>query len=49
MTDAEIADELADILYCIIRVADHYHVDLEHAHLQARQQELTYLGLTADF
>lgn len=48
-TDMGIADELADILYCLIRIADHYHVDLEQAHLQARRKEFTYLGMAADF
>ncbi len=49
-TDKEgIADELADVLYCVIRVADHYGIDLEQAHLQARRKELRYLGKDADF
>lgn len=48
-TDAEIGDELADILYCLIRVADHYHIDLEEAHLQARRNELRYLGRDVTF
>lgn len=44
-----IADELADILYCLIRVAEHYHIDLEQAHLQARRKEMDYLGQKVDF
>ncbi len=40
---AEIGDELADILYCLVRVADHYGIDLEAAHLAARRKELDYL------
>lgn len=44
-----IADELADILYCLIRVAEHYHIDLEQAHLEARRKELRYLGQQPDF
>lgn len=48
-TTDDIADELADILYCVIRVAEHYHIDLEAAHLQARRRELRYLGQDADF
>lgn len=49
-TDKEaIADELADILYCVIRVAEHYQIDLEQAHLQARRKEMAYLGQKADF
>lgn len=46
---ADIADELADIFYCVIRVAEHYEIDLEQAHLQARRKELEYLGKTPDF
>jgi NTP pyrophosphatase (non-canonical NTP hydrolase) len=38
-----IADELADILYCVLRLADHYSVDLEEAHLTAREAEWRYL------
>jgi NTP pyrophosphatase (non-canonical NTP hydrolase) len=45
----DIADELADVLYCIIRLADYYHVDLEEAHLQARRKEMRYLGKDATF
>lgn len=30
----EIANELADILFIIIRLADHYNIDLEKAHLK---------------
>lgn len=41
-TADDIADELADILYCVIRIADHYQVDLERAHIRARQKELEY-------
>lgn len=40
-----VADELADILYCLIRIADHYKIDLEKAHLRARRRELRYLGV----
>ncbi len=46
---AGIADELADVLYCVIRVAEQYGIDLEEAHLQARRKELRYLGKDADF
>ena len=41
---SEIGDELADILYCVIRIAARYDVDLEHAFLEARRGELAYLG-----
>lgn len=45
----DIGDELADILYCLIRIGDHYAVDLEAAHLQARRDELRYLGHEPEF
>lgn len=49
-TDLEdIGDELADILYCLIRVAEHYGIDLEMAHLQARRKEMRYVGQEPDF
>jgi NTP pyrophosphatase (non-canonical NTP hydrolase) len=48
-TTADIGDELADILYCIIRIAAHYHIDLEQAHLEARRKELRYLGQDVSF
>ena len=44
-TAAEIGDELADILYCLIRLADLYGIDLADAHVSARRRELDYLGL----
>lgn len=34
-----IGDELADIFGAIIRIADHYGIDLEQAHIKARQAE----------
>jgi NTP pyrophosphatase (non-canonical NTP hydrolase) len=45
----DIADELADILYCLIRIAEQYQIDLEQAHLQARRKEMAYLGKEIDF
>lgn len=45
----DIGNELADILYCLIRIADHYGIDLEEAHLEARRSEMRYLGLEPDF
>ncbi|HEY3110933.1 MAG TPA: hypothetical protein VGL23_19405 [Chloroflexota bacterium] len=39
-TRERIGDELADILYCVVRLADHYRVDLERAHVAAREREL---------
>jgi NTP pyrophosphatase (non-canonical NTP hydrolase) len=38
-----IGNELADILYCVMRVADEYGIDLEAAHLDARRAEWQYL------
>ncbi len=35
----KIGDELADILFAIIRIADHYGIDLNHAHIKAREDE----------
>jgi NTP pyrophosphatase (non-canonical NTP hydrolase) len=45
----DIADELADILYCLIRIAEHYHIDLEAAHIRARRKEMRYIGHEPDF
>jgi NTP pyrophosphatase (non-canonical NTP hydrolase) len=45
----DIGDELADILYSLIRVAEHYHIDLEEAHIRARRQEMRYIGHEPDF
>lgn len=39
----KIGDELADILYAIIRIADHYRIDLEQAHIKARLEEDKFL------
>jgi NTP pyrophosphatase (non-canonical NTP hydrolase) len=45
----DIGDELADILYCLIRIAEHYRIDLEAAHIRARRAELRYAGQEPDF
>ncbi len=42
-TIEEIGDELADILYAIIRIAKHYNIDLEKAHIDARKKEDEFL------
>lgn len=42
-TKEGIADELADILLIIIRIADYYQIDLEKAHIDARKGEDKYL------
>jgi hypothetical protein len=38
-----IGNELADILYCVMRAADVYEIDLAEAHLAARAAEWEYL------
>jgi len=43
-TVEDIGDELADVFYCLIRIAEHYHIDLEQAHLDARRKEMQSLG-----
>lgn len=48
-TKEDIADELADILYCVIKIAEHYKINLEEAHLKARREELKSLGKNPDF
>ena len=48
-TKEDIADELADILYCLIRIAEHYGINLEEAHLKARRNELKSLGKEPNF
>ena len=39
----KIGDELADILYAIIRIAEHYNIDLLEAHIKAREEEDKFL------
>jgi uncharacterized protein YabN with tetrapyrrole methylase and pyrophosphatase domain len=39
----KIADELADILFCVISLAKHYNIDLEEAHIAARKEEDEFL------
>jgi len=48
-TKDDVADELADILYCLVRIAEHYGIDLEEAYLKARRNELNSLGKESDF
>jgi NTP pyrophosphatase (non-canonical NTP hydrolase) len=38
-----IADELADILFMTMRIADHYGIDLEEAHKKALENADKYL------
>ncbi len=42
-TKERIADELADLLFMVIRIADYYDIDLEKAHIAARKGEDKYL------
>jgi len=42
-TKKKIADELADIFYAVIRLADYYDIDLLKAHLEARKEEDKFL------
>jgi NTP pyrophosphatase (non-canonical NTP hydrolase) len=39
-----IADELADIFAMLIRIADHYDIDLAEAHVRARRAESAHLA-----
>jgi NTP pyrophosphatase (non-canonical NTP hydrolase) len=39
-----VANELADILYCLMRIADHYQIDLAEAHVRARTAEWRYVS-----
>ena len=39
----KISDELADLLFMVIRIADYYNIDLEKAHVKARKGEDKYL------
>ncbi len=43
MLQEDLSDELADLLYVIIRLADHYEIDLEEAHIKAREKEDIFL------
>ena len=39
----EIGDELSDIFFMLIRIANHYKIDLEKAHMKALKNALTYI------
>jgi NTP pyrophosphatase (non-canonical NTP hydrolase) len=39
----KIGNELADVIAQVIRIADHYQIDLVEAHIQARKEELESL------
>jgi len=42
-TNEAIADELADIITAVVRIADHYGIDLIATHLKTRQTEDKFL------
>jgi 2-polyprenyl-3-methyl-5-hydroxy-6-metoxy-1,4-benzoquinol methylase/NTP pyrophosphatase (non-canonical NTP hydrolase) len=42
-----IANELADVLYCVIRLMLYYEIDLEEAFVKARRDELGYAAESA--
>lgn len=48
-TMADLADELADVICSVVRIADHYGIDLEEAQLKARREELMNLGKDPEF
>lgn len=39
----KIGNELADVIAQVIRIADHYQIDLVEAHIQAREEEMKSL------
>lgn len=48
-TKEDVGDELADIIYSLVRIADYYGIDLEESCLEARRSELGSLGKKPDF
>jgi NTP pyrophosphatase (non-canonical NTP hydrolase) len=42
-TNDKIADELADIMLAVVRIADHYGIDLVATHAKTRQAEDEFL------
>ena len=42
-TDEKIADELADILFAVVRIADHYGIDLVSTNAKVRKLEDDFL------
>jgi NTP pyrophosphatase (non-canonical NTP hydrolase) len=48
-TLSDLADELSDVIASIVRISEHYGIDLEEAQLRARRNELRSLGKEPDF
>lgn len=42
-TDEKIADELADIMFAVVRIAEHYNIDLVKTNAQTRKDEDKFL------
>ena len=42
-TTERIADELADIMFAVVRIADHYKIDLVETNAKTRKDEDTFL------
>ncbi len=45
----DIEDELADIFFCLVRIADYYKIDLEKALTDARRKGLKDRGIKPNF
>ena len=43
VSQEKIGDELADIFYSLIRLADYYKIDLLSSHIEAREEENQFL------
>lgn len=41
--DRQLANEMADVIAQVMRLADHYQIDLEQAFIEAREDEDNYL------
>jgi len=43
-SDDKIADELADVMFAVVRIADHYGIDLVATNIKTRQMEDEFLN-----